>query len=116
MKCKQCGNEFEAKRISARFCSGKCRKLAFLSVPEKVSVPEVVSVPVELTLKDDKLEVGIEPVECDLPDYVPDIIREKYLREGVEYRSVIERLVSYSLDELKLMKVWIPCWRHIAEA
>jgi len=42
MKCIQCGNEFEAKRKTALYCSGKCRKLAFRKTP--VSVPEV-SVP-----------------------------------------------------------------------
>lgn len=43
-KCLNCGKNFEAKRETAKFCSSKCRKLAFqsLSVP-KVSVP--VSVP-----------------------------------------------------------------------
>jgi len=25
MKCEQCGNEFEAQRSTARFCSAKCR-------------------------------------------------------------------------------------------
>jgi len=55
-QCEVCGREFEAKRVSARYCSGKCRKLAFLSVPEggvenakkEVSVPETLSVPVSV--------------------------------------------------------------------
>lgn len=46
--CISCGIEFEAKRKTAKYCSSKCRKLAFqksiISVP-KVSVP--VSVPPE---------------------------------------------------------------------
>ena len=37
-KCLNCNKEFEAKRASAKYCSAKCRKLAFhknaLSVPE----------------------------------------------------------------------------------
>ena len=38
-KCEQCGLEYDAKRKSSKFCSSKCRKLAFQdSVPE-VSVP-----------------------------------------------------------------------------
>lgn len=28
-RCKECGNEFELKRQSARFCSGKCRTRAY---------------------------------------------------------------------------------------
>lgn len=40
--CEICGKEYEAKRATSRYCSPKCRKLAFLSVPGKpeVSVPE----------------------------------------------------------------------------
>ena len=45
MKCKNCDKEFESLRETAKYCSPKCRKLAFLSVPnERVSVPKV-SVP-----------------------------------------------------------------------
>ena len=29
MECEQCGNEYEAKRSSSKYCSAKCRKLAF---------------------------------------------------------------------------------------
>ena len=39
MKCKQCGNEFEAKRSTAKYCGAKCRKLAFSGDAPKVSVP-----------------------------------------------------------------------------
>ena len=28
-KCEQCGEEFELQRMSARFCSGKCRTRAY---------------------------------------------------------------------------------------
>ena len=34
-KCANCGGLFEAKRLTAKYCSAKCRKLAF----RKVSVP-----------------------------------------------------------------------------
>ena len=39
MKCLNCNKEFEAKRATARYCSAKCRKLAFSGTVEKVSVP-----------------------------------------------------------------------------
>ncbi len=29
MKCLSCSNEFEVKRSTAKYCSAKCRKLAF---------------------------------------------------------------------------------------
>lgn len=36
MKCLTCVAEFESKRSSAKYCSAKCRKLAF----QQVSVPQ----------------------------------------------------------------------------
>ena len=50
MKCLQCGNEFDAARSTAKYCSDKCRKLAFQS-DGKVSVPEV-SVPKHIKVID----------------------------------------------------------------
>ena len=55
--CEVCGKGFDAERVTARYCTPQCRKLAFhsgkvsvLSVPEKVgisphSVPKSPSVP-----------------------------------------------------------------------
>ena len=56
--CEICGEEYEAKRDTSRYCGAKCRKLAFLSVPEKpeVSVPEngkSLSVPLSVPGRDD---------------------------------------------------------------
>lgn len=49
MNCVICGTEFEPKRRSAKYCSSRCRKLAFLGGPidPGVTVPwsGVVSVP-----------------------------------------------------------------------
>ena len=49
-ECEVCGREYESKRASSRYCSGKCRKLAFqgreLSVPGLgLSVPAYVDPP-----------------------------------------------------------------------
>ena len=39
--CEQCGQQYEAKRSTSKYCGASCRKLAFqVSVP-KLSVPEV---------------------------------------------------------------------------
>ena len=38
MKCKQCNKEYEGKRSTSKYCSAKCRKLAF-QTDAKVSVP-----------------------------------------------------------------------------
>ena len=117
MQCLQCGNEFEAKRSTAKYCSAKCRKLAFLSVPEqnaKISVPEPVSVPINVTLGNGKLDADIPEVEGDWPDCVPDIIRGAYYRRDDEYRQTINRLLQHSLTELKQMDIFIPVWRYHA--
>lgn len=44
-KCLECGKEYEAKRSTSKYCSGKCRKLAFQS-NDRVSVPIVKEVSV----------------------------------------------------------------------
>lgn len=46
-KCINCGLEYEAERITSKYCSDNCRKLAFQK-DAKVSVPEV-SVPADKT-------------------------------------------------------------------
>ncbi len=55
-RCIVCGTEFEEKRVTAKYCSETCKKLAFqkrgdsvLSVPKSVvSVPKILSVPVSV--------------------------------------------------------------------
>jgi len=53
MICKQCGKEFEAKRITAQYCSNQCRvKANRLSVSNNISVTKPLSVtdkPIALT-------------------------------------------------------------------
>lgn len=39
MKCKECNVEYEAKRSTSKYCSAKCRKLAFQNNDLEVSVP-----------------------------------------------------------------------------
>ena len=52
MNCLECKTEFEAERSTAKFCSAKCRKLAFLSVPkDSVLDKSVLSVPEKPTGK-----------------------------------------------------------------
>lgn len=50
MKCNQCGSEYESKRSTSKYCSAKCRKLAFSGTVRnaksengKVSVPQLQS-------------------------------------------------------------------------
>lgn len=44
MRCKQCDNEFEAKRSDAQYCSPKCRKVVsrIISVTHKPVTDKVI--------------------------------------------------------------------------
>lgn len=41
----------------------------------------------------------------------PSVIQDRYARGEAEYNTVIDRLLNHTLDKLKEMNVWIPCWR-----
>ncbi len=49
-----------------------------------------------------------------LPESVPDVIRERYAKGEPGYMTVIDRLLKHTLDELRELGVWIPCWRYVA--
>ena len=34
MKCKQCGNEFHARRSTAKHCSAKCKQASYRNKPD----------------------------------------------------------------------------------
>jgi len=115
-ECLNCGNKFEAKRSTAKYCSAKCRKLAFLSVPaeeDSGTLPENAK-PIDVTLKNGKLDADIPDFETDLPDCVPFPVVNRYKRGELDYVKVIDRLLSHTLDELTAKGIWIPCWRYIA--
>ncbi len=50
-ECVECGKEYEAKRATSKYCSPKCRKLAF-QADAKVSVPDEKQVSVPRTIID----------------------------------------------------------------
>lgn len=75
MLCLNCGNEFEAKRLSSKYCSTSCR-VAFnrrVSVTDK---PKDVTVSVSVTGRFE-----------DLPLDVQKSIEYMSNREGVEYEA-----------------------------
>ena len=55
--CVVCGEEFEAKRNTAQYCSPRCRKLAF---QDKVSVP-VKKIPAKVKESVKSIEKGKLP-------------------------------------------------------
>ena len=56
----------------------------------------------------------VSDVHITLPACVPDVIRNRYARGEPDYTAVIDKLCAHTLDELKAMAVWIPCWRYEA--
>ena len=59
MICENCGKEFDSKRKTAKYCSDKCRKLAFLKA--EVSVPKV-SVPLTDAVASENAKITITGV------------------------------------------------------
>jgi len=102
MICKQCGKEFDSKRATAKYCSPKCRKLAFLSVPE-VSVPEVsvpeVSVPISVT-----------KMTADDLYHAINCYPGNSWKDSPEFEELMRRLETFSIDELT--GYWIPNWKN----
>lgn len=116
-KCAYCGQEFDAKRSTAKYCSSKCRVNANRGLSVTDSVTPELSVtdeqPINVTLKDSKLDANIPEFETDLPDCVPFPIAQRYtIPSEHEYRATIDRLLSHTLDELKTNDIWIPLWRY----
>ena len=95
--CVFCSEKFEAERSTAKYCSDKCKKLAFFSVPkegavlevsvpeEALSVPKPVSVPVTVldVVKDLKLsfekDLGVYGMTND-GIFIRDDITEQQVR------------------------------------
>lgn len=126
MKCLQCNKEFESKRATAKYCSAKCRKLAFqnISVPQvsvltvpAVSVP-AVSVPekiVELVIDsamDNTTDNSQEnlPQDLNIHDFAGDVnAYQAYVRE--RNKQTRERIANTPISVLKASGQFIPCWR-----
>jgi len=97
--CEQCGKVFSAKRATARYCSAKCRKLAFRD-SARVSVPGVKSLSVPAYKLIQGAVYGRRAVQYDLSerwssrpeplasdDRPKSLNRGKYIRpDGSEYQ------------------------------
>jgi len=111
MQCKQCDNEFEAKRADAQYCSEKCKKRsqrATDNVPDSVvpdnNVPDKVmtNVPdkVSVTKRTDITRIidGIAHFAKDEPEWRKTLINEILegkaegtLEENEKYGTLIHR-------------------------
>jgi len=59
MKCKFCGNEFEPERITAMYCSDKCRVYSYRN-KDSVTKDSVTDKDVTLTKKSETLDKELE--------------------------------------------------------
>jgi len=85
-KCEVCGNEYESKRSTSRYCSSKCRVGASrVSVTD--SVTKVSVTPLSVTLSDGQV--------WDPNPALFDTILSWYDGEGTEYQR---RLATLSLQ------------------
>jgi len=111
MTCAQCKKEFTPKRKTAKYCSAKCRKLAFqVSVPEnaKISVP-VVSVPELKPVLEVPPEIKAQ-AEQSIAEGFPN--EAETIIEAWKARWVLE---NHDLKTLEANKVWIPNWRRFRD-
>lgn len=98
MNCKQCNKEFEAERDTAKYCSPKCRKLAFQGT-QKVSVP--VSVPLK------EISVTLEEVcTSEEMNEFPNMCETKR-----QSKESVYRLENNEIDDLRANGFAIPPWR-----
>lgn len=102
-KCLNCGNEFEAKRATAKYCSAKCRKLAF----QKDGKVSVLGVSV---LEQTKPEHKVEQTITDAVGKVHQIDFEGRRRDyelleswaegtGTEYQRLLGMLARHYRDK-----------------
>ena len=91
MECIQCKKQFNSERKTARFCSAKCRKLAFLnkevSVPVSVPTPDRVSVP--------PAQMTRQQIEDAIHSYPQDT-----WKNSPEYAELGRRIDIMSIKEL----------------
>lgn len=100
--CVICGAEYKAKRVTSRYCSVKCKQTSYRNKDSVTTKPRPVTVTNNIKA-------------AELPACVPDVIRNRYARGESDYTIVIDRLCMLTLDELKGLGVWIPCWRYAAD-
>jgi hypothetical protein len=80
--CLQCGKQYEAKRLSSKFCGATCRSLFRY---HKVSVQEKeISVQKEVSVQDESLSVQITPVK-ERPANRYGYCEKKHRGRGVNY-------------------------------
>ena len=121
--CVVCGQDFEAKRVTARYCSDKCRKVAFQTAEDVVSVllsPEVsvpengktLSVPVSVPKEIDNIEqpklskLTAEELYNGINSYERDL-----WVDSPKYSELKKRLKTLSIEELREQGFSIPCWK-----
>jgi|SRR3990167_2086789 len=118
MKCQRCGKDFQAKRKSARFCSSRCRKLAFHS--KEVSVPKVSVPAIKENAKNDGWTIEDEARKRATVTYLKrgyfggKANMESKLAGGVKARVVVSRtyfdLEDEYIRQLTMLKneSWMP--------
>lgn len=98
MQCITCKKEFKSQRKTAKFCSARCRKLAFHS--KQVSVP--------------RNEEGTLKTAQELYDAI-DRYEGDTWASSPEYAELKRRLKKNSVEQLKKENFWIPAWKLHAQ-
>lgn len=119
--CEQCKAVFEAKRSTARFCSDRCRKAAqrlngTVSGTTSNDVPLRPSEDVPLTdyWPDWRQVVDDLPIGVSKPTCRPDDTESNGPNwwNAPEYARTIERLLTWTVEELEADGIFVPCWKY----
>jgi hypothetical protein len=96
--CLKCNKGYEAERVTSKYCSDNCRKLAFRD-KDNVSVPKL-SVPRDFS------EYGAQDLYDEIGTYQGDA-----WKECPAYKELCRRLEKKSIEQLKLEGYFIPNWK-----
>jgi hypothetical protein len=104
-KCEICGNEFEAVRDTARFCSDKCKKQAYRGSNSELEEEPRVE---EGIKKKDLSKLSAEDLYNGISTYKED----KWI-DSPEHEELMRRLKELSIEELEEQGFKIPNWKRM---
>lgn len=111
-KCKQCSEEYEAKRSTSTYCSDKCRKLAFQGTED--SVPSVSVPTVSKNAKNEMVpcEEDVKSLsKDDLYDAISCYQQDDWV-SSPEFEELKRRLNKWDYKKLEEEGYKIPAWLY----
>ncbi len=114
MKCISCNKEYKAKRNTSKYCSARCRKLAFqgvgISVPDK---GDSVTENAKISVSKDAKEISVSKINFDEYDaqdlcFAINSYKHDEWIDSPEFKELESRLEIINVEELKERGYFIP--------